>query len=141
MMDWDLWVHYLARYGQKHVLRISDVLAHYRHHAAAKTTTASSQFYDEAKVVFHSLHLALDAPKPYLFEDVEQMKCWHRRAFALGPDFNRQRYFGAYAERMVRIYRRKDCARAKAWLARAWAHKPWMTPWRVRMAACALFWK
>ena len=39
-----------------------DLLAHYRHHAAAKTTTASAGFYDEAKTVFHNLHLTLGAP-------------------------------------------------------------------------------
>jgi len=141
VMDWDLWVRYLARYGQGHILRMPDVLAHYRHHAAAKTTVASAQFYDEAKVVFHNFHLALDASEPYLFHDAEHMKSWHRRTFELGPTFDRERYFGAYAERMVRIYRLKDCASAKIWLARAWAHKPWMTPWRVKMAACALFWR
>jgi glycosyltransferase involved in cell wall biosynthesis len=140
MMDWDLWVRYLARHGQEHVLRITDVLANYRHHAAAKTAVSSSQFYDEAKLIFNNLHRALHAPPPYLFQEADQMNAAQHRAFELNAAFDRERYLGAYAERMVRIHRRKDRALAKAWLVRAWTHKPWMTPWRVKMAARALFW-
>jgi glycosyltransferase involved in cell wall biosynthesis len=141
VMDWDLWVRYLARHGQADVRRIRDVLAYYRHHAEAKTSAAPSAFYDESKVVFHNLHLTLHAPAPYLLPEAEQLKSWHRCDFELAPRFNRERYLGAYAERMVRTYRRRDPAQARAWLARAWSHRPWVTPWRLKMAARALFWR
>ena len=102
VMDWDLWVRYLARHGQKNVVLIDDLLAHYRHHAAAKTATGSAQFYDEAKTVFHNLHLSLDAPEWFLLPEAETRSGWRRREFVLGPAFDRSRYLGCYAERMVR---------------------------------------
>ncbi len=133
VMDWNLWVRYLARYGQKNVRLIDDLLAHYRHHAAAKTSTGSSQFYDEAKGVFHNLHLSLHAPEAFLWPEVETSPNWKRHRFELGPEFDRGRYLGSYAERMVRTYRKNDPALAKAWLGRTWGYKPGITPWRVKM--------
>ena len=134
VMDWDLWLRYLARHGQENVVRIDDLLAHFRHHAAAKTTTASAGFYDEAKTVFHNLHLTLGAPEEFLIPEAEARPGWQRRAFVLGPQFDRERYLGCYAERMVRTWRCKDRAQARLWLGRAWKCKPWITPWRVKMA-------
>lgn len=134
VMDWDLWVRYLARHGQGNIVLLDDLLAHYRHHAAAKTTTGSAQFYDEARTVFHNLALTIGAPEEFLLREAEVRPGWQRRDFALGPAFDRDRYLGCYAERMVRTWRRKDRAQARLWLRRAWAHKPWITPWRVKMA-------
>ena len=134
VMDWDLWVRYLARHGQRDIVRIDDLLAHYRHHAAAKTTKGSAQFYDEAKTVFHNLHLSLNAPEWFLSSEVELRAGWKRREFALGPEFDRERYLGCYAERMVRTWRDKDRALARLWLTRTWVRKPWITPWRLKMA-------
>jgi glycosyltransferase involved in cell wall biosynthesis len=134
VLDWDMWVRYLARHGQHNVVCIDDLLAHFRHHASAKTASASSGFYDEAKTVFQNLHLTLAAPEPFLVPEAETMKSWQRRAFVLGPGFDRDRYLGCYAERMVRTWRSKDRALARQWLNRAWAHKPWLTPWRAKMA-------
>ena len=133
VMDWNLWVRYLARYGQENVRLIDDLLAHFRHHAAAKTSTGSNQFYDEAKGVFHNLHLSLDAPEPFLLPEVETSPGWKRHRFELGPEFDRERYLGSYAERMVRTYRRKDAALAKVWLGRTWGYKPGATWWRLKM--------
>jgi len=134
VMDWNLWVRYLARYGQDNVLRLDDLLAHFRHHADAKTSASSSGFYDEAKTVFHNLHLSLNAPEPFLIPEVETSPDWQRRDFQLGPSFDRERYLGSYAERMVRTHRRKNPSLAKTWLGRSWAYKPWVTPWRIKMA-------
>ncbi len=133
VMDWNLWVRYLARHGQEKVRRLDELLAHYRHHAGAKTSTGSSQFYEEAKGVFHNLHLSLHAPEPFLLIEVEHMPGWKRHRFELGPEFDRERYLGCYAERMVRTYRRSDPALAKEWLGRTWAYKPGVTPWRLKM--------
>jgi glycosyltransferase involved in cell wall biosynthesis len=133
-MDWDLWVRYLARYGQKNVVLLDDLLAQYRHHPAAKTVTGSAEIYDAAKVIFHNLHLTIGAPECYLMPEVERQPGWQRRDVELGPEFDADRYLGCYAERMVRTYRRKDRAQAKLWLRRAWQHKPWITPWRMKMA-------
>jgi glycosyltransferase involved in cell wall biosynthesis len=134
VMDWDLWVRYLARHGQKNVVRIDDLLAHYRHHAAAKTATGSAQFYDEANTVFHNLHLSLDTPEWFLLPEAEIRPGWRRREFVFGPSFDRGRYLGCYAERMVRTWRGHDRAQAKLWLGRTWVRKPWITPWRLKMA-------
>jgi len=123
VMDWDLWVRYLARHGQKNVVCIADLLAHFRHHAAAKTTA-----------VFQNLHLTLGAPAEFLIPEAEARTGWQRRDFVLGPEFDRERYLGCYAERMVRTWRSKDRALARLWLGRAWRYKPWITPWRVKMA-------
>jgi glycosyltransferase involved in cell wall biosynthesis len=134
VMDWDLWVRYLARHGQRKVVRIDDLLAHFRHHAAAKTATQSGGFYDEADTVFHNLHLSLDAPDWFLLPEAEMRPGWKPRAFVFGPSFDRGRYLGCYAERMVRTWRSRDRARAKLWLGRTWVRKPWITPWRLKMA-------
>ena len=139
VMDWNLWVRYLARYGQENVRLIDDLLAHYRHHAAAKTSTGSSQFYDEAKGVFHNLHLSLHAPEPFLLPEVETSPNWRRHHFELGAEFDRARYLGSYAERMVRTYRKNDPALAKVWLGRTWGYKPGVTPWRLKMWLRLLF--
>lgn len=134
VLDWDLWVRYLALHGQKNVVCIDQLLAHFRHHAAAKTTSASSGFYDEAKTVFQNLHLSLNAPEAFQIPEAKTMKSWGRREFVLGPEFDRDRYLGCYAERMVRTWRRKDRALAREWLHRTWRHRPWITPWRLKMA-------
>ena len=133
VMDWNLWTRYLARYGQENVRLIDDLLAHYRHHAAAKTSTGSDQFYDEAKVVFHNLHLSLHAPEPFLLTEAETSPSWKRHRFEVNPEFDRERYLGSYAERMVRTYRKNDPARAKEWLGRTWGYKPGITLWRLKM--------
>jgi glycosyltransferase involved in cell wall biosynthesis len=134
VMDWNLWVRYLARYGQQNVVRMDDLLAHFRHHAAAKTSTGSAGFYDEAKTVFQNLHLTLDAPAPFLLPEAEASSGWDRKPFEIGSEFDRERYLGAFADRMVRTHRRKEPALAKEWLRRAWAYKPGMTWWRLKMA-------
>jgi glycosyltransferase involved in cell wall biosynthesis len=139
VLDWNLWVRYLARYGQDKVLLRDEVLAHFRHHDAAKTSAISSKFYDEARMVFHNLHLTLRAPEPFLLPEAEQDPAWERNDFQLGPAFDRERYLGCYAERMVRTYRKNDPALAKVWLRRALAYKPWITPWRMKMALRLLF--
>lgn len=139
VMDWNLWVRYLALYGQENVRLIDDLLAHYRHHAAAKTSTGSDQFYDEAKMVFHNLHLSLHAPEAFLLPEVETAPHWKRHRFELSHEFDRDRYLGSYAERMVRTHRRKDPALAKAWLGRTWGYKPGVTWWRLKMWLRLLF--
>ena len=139
VMDWDLWVRYLARYGQDKAVRIDNLLAHYRHHAAAKTSTSSDQFYEEANGVFHNLHLTLQAPAPFLLPEAEGNLHWRRRPFELGPFFDRGRYLGSFAERMVRTYRRKNPALAEEWLTRAFGYSPWITFWRLKMLLRLMF--
>jgi GT2 family glycosyltransferase len=141
VLDWNLWVRYLARHGQDKVLRQDELLAHFRHHPAAKTSLDSSKFYEEARMVFHNLHLTLRASEPFLIPEVEKNPAWERKEFQLGPAFNRERYLGSYAERMVRVYRKDQPALARIWLNRAMGYKPWLTPWRLKMAARLLFQK
>lgn len=138
VMDWNMWVRYLARHGQARVRRIEDLLAHFRHHAAAKTSAASGKFYDEARVVFHNLHLSIDAPEAFLFPEVEKKEGWQRRDFEIGPGFDRTRYLGAFADRMVRTYRRREPKLAKEWLGRAWGYG--FSWWRVKMGM-RLMWR
>jgi hypothetical protein len=42
---------------------------------------------------------------------------------------------------MVRVYRKDQPALARIWLNRAMGYKPWLTPWRLKMAARLLFQK
>jgi glycosyltransferase involved in cell wall biosynthesis len=134
VLDWNLWVRYLALHGQEKVLLLDDLLAHFRHHAEAKTSASSSKFYDEGKAVFHNLHLSLNAPEPFLIPEVESGPGWQRKDFQFGPTFDRELYLGSYAEKMVRTNRRKDPVLAKAWLNRTWTYKPGVTLWRIKMA-------
>lgn len=133
VMDWNLWVRYLALRGQDRVVLLDRLLAHYRHHPQAKTNANSSRFYDEAGIVFHNLHLTLKAPRPFLLPAAETRSSWVRREFRLGPAFDPDLYLGKYAERMVRVHRRKIPELAKLWLMEAFRHKPGLTLWRTKM--------
>jgi glycosyltransferase involved in cell wall biosynthesis len=133
MMDWDLWVRYLARHGQAHVVRIKPVCAYFRHHADAKTTALGERFHAEAKMIFQNLLLTLDAPRDFLRPEAESDPGWTRKPFTLGAHFDRARCLGLYAERMVRINRRRNPALAKLWLNRAFQYPPGVTPWRIKM--------
>ena len=139
MMDWDLWVRYLARHGQERVVRIDPVCAYFRHHAGAKTSALGARFHAEAKIIFQNLLLTLDAPRDFLRPEAELDSAWTRRPFALGPAFQRDRFLGCYAERMVRVNRRKNPALAKLWLDRAFRYPPGATPWRIKMWLRLLF--
>jgi hypothetical protein len=119
--------------------RVSDIFAHYRHHAASKTSVSSNQFYEEAKVVFHRLNTSLDAPEVFLFPEASARAKPSLIEYSLGPSFDRERYLGCFAERMVRTFRREDPAQARTWLKRTWAYKPWVTFWRTKMALRLLF--
>jgi glycosyltransferase involved in cell wall biosynthesis len=133
VMDWNLWVRYLALYGQDKVVLMDDLLAHFRHHENAKTTAISPRFYEEAATVFQNLLLTLNAPAPFLIPEAESDPKWQRKPFRLGASFDRNLYLGKYADRMVRVHRRKNPSLAKVWLKRALACKPWVTLWRTKM--------
>jgi glycosyltransferase involved in cell wall biosynthesis len=139
MMDWNLWVRYLARHGQERVVRLDPVCAYFRHHAAAKTSALGDRFHAEAKTIFQNLHLTLEAPRDFLRPEVERDAAWSRQPFALRPGFNREFFLGNYAERMVRVNRRKNPALAKLWLDRAFRYPPGATPWRLKMWLRLLF--
>jgi len=140
VMDWHLWIRYLARHGQEKVRLIEPLLAHYRHHADAKTSAASEKFYEEAAAIFHEILEACDAPADLLALDAPvAIKRVTSLPFFFRPEFSRERYFGAYAERMVRVHRRKHPEIARKWLKQAMARAPWATPWRLKMAARLLF--
>jgi glycosyltransferase involved in cell wall biosynthesis len=132
MMDWDLWMRYLGRYGQKNVVLLDRLLAHYRHHAAAKTSRLSDEFYREAARIFQGLHLSLQAPPDFLIEERGAGKV-ELPPFRVDESFDRELYFGKYAERMVRIHRRTNPPLAKTWLQRAFRFKPWVSFWRLKM--------
>ena len=134
VMDWNMWTRYLARYGQDKVQLLPRLLAHYRHHADTKTSKDSRKFYEEADQVFHNLHLTLNAPAPFLLPEVEKVPGWQRQDFQLSPDFNRERYLGCYAERMVRRHRQNNPSLAREWLRHAQAYPPGMSFWRIKMA-------
>jgi glycosyltransferase involved in cell wall biosynthesis len=139
MMDWNLWARYLARHGQEHVVRIEPVCAYFRHHAAAKTSALGERFHAEAKTIFQNLLLTLDAPRDFLLPEAQLDRAWERRPFELGPAFSRDLYLGNYAERMVRVNRRKNPALAKLWLSRAFRYPPRLTFWRIKMWLRLLF--
>jgi glycosyltransferase involved in cell wall biosynthesis len=135
MMDWHLWSRYLARYGQRHVVRIDRRLAHYRHHAEAKTYLNSGQFYEEAAAIFHELLREAHAPASFFETDgTSAPPLLTNRKFVFGPHFDRKRFLAAYAERMTRIHRDKNPALARKWLKHAFAGKPWITFWRMKTA-------
>jgi glycosyltransferase involved in cell wall biosynthesis len=139
VMDWDLWVRYLARFGQKRVRRIEQLLAHYRHHPQAKTSAGSEKFYEEAGAIFRRLLLAQNAPPNFLRLENFAPAVAPATTYTFGPHFGRARFLGAYAERMVRIQRKKNPTLARKWLRAAFGQKPWVTFWRLKMALRLLF--
>jgi glycosyltransferase involved in cell wall biosynthesis len=139
VMDWNLWVRYLALHGQAKVKVIPDLAAYFRHHAEAKTTAQGARFYEEAAIVFQNLHLTLDAPPPFLIHEAQRDPHWKCNLFRLGPDFDRELYLGKYADRMVRTWRRRDAVKAKRWLKVALHYKPWLDAWRLKMWLRLLF--
>ena len=136
-MDWHLWVKYLARYGQDKVLLLPDPLAHFRHHAEAKTSKDSEKFYRDVERVYHDLNTAVQAPPEFLDD---QLRSTSPLSFVLSPEFDRELYLGRYAERRVRVYRKKDLTQARKWIHRAFHYKPGVTWWRMKMAL-RLAWK
>ena len=139
MMDWNLWVRYLARHGQDRVILIDPVCAYFRHHAAAKTSALGESFHAEAKIIFHNLLLTLGAPRDFLLPEAETDSSWARQPFVLGPAFQRDLFLGNYAERMVRVHRRTNPALARLWLNRAFGYPPGPTFWRIKMRLRLLF--
>ena len=139
VMDWDLWVRYLARYGQNGVRQIDQLIAHYRHHPQAKTSAASEKFYQEAATIFRKLLVSLHAPEAFFQLEVGALIPMPEATYIFSTSFNRERYLGAYAERMVRVYRRKNPTVAKQWLKLAFEYKPWVTLWRIKMVIRLLF--
>jgi glycosyltransferase involved in cell wall biosynthesis len=131
VMDWYLWVQYLARYGQDKVLLLPDPLAYYRHHAEAKTSKDSAKFYHDADRIFHYLNVAVHAPPEFLNDQAAQTS---PMSFVLSPDFDRNLYLGCYAERMVRTFRKKNPVLAREWVHRAFHYKPGLTWWRAKMS-------
>lgn len=137
-LDWHLWVKYLTRHGQGHVLLIDDVLAHFRQHPAAKTTKDSSKFYHDADRVFHDLLVDLEAPAEWI-NAITVPDGASKLDFEFGPQFDRSLYLGKYCERLVRVNRRKNPAIAKEWIKRSFDYKPGLTWWRIKMAARLAF--
>jgi glycosyltransferase involved in cell wall biosynthesis len=138
ILDWHLWVKYLALHGQERVLIIDDLLAHYRQHPNSKTTRDSDKFYVEAEQVFHDLLSNLQAPAE-LIDTVCADSQLPTLKFQFSGDFDRELFFGKYCERLVRIYRLSDLKKAKVWLNRSFAFKPVITLWRMKMALRLLF--
>jgi hypothetical protein len=134
VMDWDLWVRYLARYGQKNVVRIDDLLAHYRHHPASKTVTGSAEIYDEAKAIFHNLHLTPQCAGVLPDARGRAPAGWQRRAFELGPEFDPTAISAAMRSGWCAPGVARTARRPSSGCAARGSHKPWITPWRVKMA-------
>ena len=55
VMDYELWLQFVFRYGTEHIRLTKDPLSIFRLHAASKTTTAHEGFLDEMASILHGL--------------------------------------------------------------------------------------
>lgn len=55
VMDLDLWFRYLAAFGQKAVLLVDDLFAHFRLHHQSKTVQLQSKFREEERFLWYHL--------------------------------------------------------------------------------------
>ena len=88
-MDMDLWFRYLLKYGQKRIVQIDNVLAHFRLHPHSKTNKDNLEFKRERMAIYSSLLEGADTP-PYLnnyfkrFNEVENYTAeWEKENLSL----------------------------------------------------------
>ena len=62
-MDLDLWFRYLVQYGQKDILLVTDLFAHFRLHDESKTVSLQGKFREEEKLLWHHLLSVLKVNK------------------------------------------------------------------------------
>ncbi len=73
VMDLELWFRYLTQFGQKNILLVNDLLAHFRLHTDSKTVQVQPKFREEEKRLWHQLLQSLKVNKAILgFFEVEQ---------------------------------------------------------------------
>ena len=62
-MDLDLWLRYLVQYGQKNMLLVEDLFAHFRLHDESKTVLLQVKFREEEKLLWFHLLSTLKVSK------------------------------------------------------------------------------
>ena len=62
-MDLDLWFRYLVQFGQKNILLVNDLLAHFRLHDESKTVQLQEKFRAEEKMLWQHLLTELSVNK------------------------------------------------------------------------------
>ena len=62
-MDLDLWFRYLVQYGQKNILLVDDMFAHFRLHDESKTVQFQVRFRNEEKLLWYHLLSTLNVNK------------------------------------------------------------------------------
>jgi glycosyltransferase involved in cell wall biosynthesis len=137
VMDWYLWVRYLAQFGQQKVLLKPDVWARFRKHADSKTMTQEQGFHAEALAVFRKLFDDLGMGNEIPFQEAELGGVPAKIAlpdFQFGPHFQRNRLLGCYCDRVAgRLYRKQLYADARRWLALAQNLDPRVSWARMKM--------
>ena len=131
-MDTDLWMRYLLTHGQRRVRKLETALAFYRHHDGSKTRRCSAEFYRETDLLYDRLHERLKAPAYFIFRNLPKADL-NLPPLAVASTFNRNRYFGSYCERRVRISRCCNLQEARRWLVRSFSYFPWASLWRLKM--------
>lgn len=62
-MDMDLWFRYLLKHGQKRIVEIDNILAHFRLHEHSKTNKDNLEFKRERIAIYRSLLKDADVPE------------------------------------------------------------------------------
>jgi glycosyltransferase involved in cell wall biosynthesis len=119
VMDWHLWVRYLAQYGQKNVVKRSDVWARFRKHPESKSMTAEKGFHGEALAIYRKLMNDLGVGGVVPFHPAElggEPAMVPLPDFQFGSHFSSQRFLGCYCDRVAGRLSRKHKEDAREWL-------------------------
>jgi len=137
VMDWHMWVRYLTEFGQQKVLKKPEPWARFRKHDTSKSMTAEQGFHAEALAVFRKLIDDLGAGDMIPLHEGELggvPATLDLPAFQFGPHFQRERFLGAYCDRVMgRLYRKQHYADAARWLALARKVDPHLSWSRMKM--------
>ena len=63
IMDLDLWFRFLVQFGQKNILLVDDMFAHFRLHDDSKTVQFQEKFKEDEKLLWHKLLSSLKVEK------------------------------------------------------------------------------
>jgi len=137
MMDWHLWVKYLALHGQSRVVLIPEVLARFRKHDAAKSAMLGERFHQEGLAIYRKLveDLGIMDEVPLIEEELGGVVApVHLPEFRFSKGFSRDAFLAFYCDRVTgRLYNKQEMVKSLQWWWRGFQLKRLASWWRLRM--------
>ncbi len=137
MMDWHLWVKYLALYGQDKVSLIPEVLASFRKHGKAKSAILGERFHQEGLAIYRKLFedLGIADQIPVIEEELGGVVAPVRLStFRFSRAFSKDAFLAFYCDRVTgRLYNSRKLVKSLQWWWRGFQLRRLTSLWRFRM--------